>query len=125
MDPQDTQHGLLHRTRSGDNRAWQRLSDLYRPLISGWAKRHAPDAHDAEDLTQGILLQVVRHLPGFQHNGRPGAFRTWLRTLAVHCTHDFWSARQGEPRGAGAADVHERLQQFQDPTSELTRAWDV
>lgn len=124
MDFQDTRASLLHEAKSGDNRAWQRLADLYRPFLAAWAKRNAPALHDAEDLTQDILLAVLRALPRFEHNGRRGAFRTWLRVVAVHCTHDFWSARQTQPRGSGDTALLASLQELQDPTSGLARAWD-
>jgi RNA polymerase sigma-70 factor (ECF subfamily) len=124
MDLQDTHVSLLQEAKTGDNRAWQRLADLYRPFLVGWAKRHAPEFHDAEDLAQDILLAVLRALPRFEHNGRRGAFRAWLRTVAVHCTHDFWSARQDQPRGTGDTGMLASLQELQDPTSRLAQSWD-
>src|SRR5262245_9853910 len=74
MESQDTRLSLLESARSGDSDAWRRLEQLYRPLISGWGRRHSYTPHDAEDLTQEILLAVFRALPKFEHNGRPGAF---------------------------------------------------
>jgi RNA polymerase sigma-70 factor (ECF subfamily) len=124
MDPQDTRISLLQQAKTGENGAWQRLADLYRPFLNGWAKRHAPAFHDAEDLTQDILLAVLRSLSGFEHNGRRGAFRTWLRTVAVHSAHDFWSARHTEPRGSGDTAILASLHELEDPNSELAHAWD-
>ncbi len=120
----DTRKSLLTEARAGDTRAWQRLTDLYRPLLADWARRHAPGHQDAEDLTQEILLAVVRYLPRFEHNGRRGAFRCWLRTLVVHVTHDFWSARRGEPRGTGDSAVLDCLNELEDSASEPAQAWD-
>ena len=45
-------------------------------------------ARDLEDLSQDILLSVVKHLPTFQHSGRRGAFRSWLRTIVCSRTAD-------------------------------------
>lgn len=124
MDRQETQQSLLQRAQTGDDLAWQRLVELYRPLIAGWARRCTSVHQDAEDLAQEILLQVFRYLPQFEHNGRRGAFRSWLRTIAAHMTQRFASARQSEPRGTGDTDFQLRLQQLQDPTNELAEAWD-
>ncbi len=124
MEPQDTQKSLLQAAQSGESRAWQRLADLYRPLIAGWAARHVNGRQDAEDLAQEILLAVFRALPRFTHNGRRGAFRAWLRTIAVHCTSDHWTARRDETQGSGDSAVLGRLQDLEDPNGELARAWD-
>jgi RNA polymerase sigma-70 factor (ECF subfamily) len=125
MLQQDTQKSLLLEARSGNDRAWQDLAELYRPFIDGWARRHANVHHDAEDLAQEILLAVFRSLPRFEHNGRRGAFRTWLRTVAVHVTHDFWSARHGEARGSGDPDTLQMLCELEDVNRELARTWDL
>jgi RNA polymerase sigma-70 factor (ECF subfamily) len=124
MCTHDTRVSLLQAARSGGDDAWQRLADLYRPFLAGWARRHAPALHDAEDLAQDILLAVLRALPRFEHNGRRGAFRAWLRSVAVSCTHDFWSARCAQPRGTGDSALLASLHELEDPTSGPARAWD-
>lgn len=40
MDLQDTRQTLLRRAQSGEDQAWRRLTDLYRPFIADWAMRH-------------------------------------------------------------------------------------
>lgn len=125
MEIHETHISLLQRAQRGDEPAWQNLADLYRPFIVAWAARHTLTREDAEDLSQEILLRVFRSLPGFEHNGRTGAFRTWLRTVAVHCTHDYRSRHQRGPRGTGDSDIQASLLQFEDPSSPLARAWDT
>ncbi len=67
----ETPVSLLGRLRvSPDNCAWQRLADLYLPLVQRWLKRHGLEPADADDLTQEILLTIVRELPEFEHSGR-------------------------------------------------------
>src|SRR5262245_30510590 len=124
MDQQNTSLTLLHEAQAGNNFAWQRLAKLYEPLIAGWARRHAAVPEDVEDLAQEILLQVFRHLQQFKHQGRRGAFRSWLRTVAVHTTRDFWRARQRQLRGTGDSDFQAMLQELEDSSSGLAQAWD-
>jgi RNA polymerase sigma-70 factor (ECF subfamily) len=118
----ETRHSLLFRAQRGETEAWKDLTDLYRPLILVWLKRQGVRASDVEDLSQEILLSVVKHLPSFQHSGQRGAFRSWLRTIVCSRTADYWRAidvRTQATDGKGAA-----IQEIVDPESELNRVWD-
>ena len=117
----DTSTSLLERLCAGPNPAgWRELVDLYSPLIRTWLGRHFLQAADADDLTQQVLTVVVSKLPSFRHNGRTGAFRTWLRTITVHTLRAFPAFAPG-PTPGGFDDLLDRLQ---DPASELSRQWD-
>ncbi len=98
--------------------------DLYRPWLFGWIGRHGLADADAEDLVQDILLVVLKELPFFRHNRRPGAFRSWLRTIAVHRLRDALRARRYRPLATGDEQVLEQLRQLEDPNSPLTVQWE-
>ena len=116
---------LLERLNDrSDSVAWRRLVDLYSPLINAWLRRHGVSADDAEDLTQGVLEVVVREVSRFRHNGRPGAFRTWLRTITINCLRQSVRSRRLGTQAAGSPDVAAMLDQLQDPASDLSRRWD-
>jgi RNA polymerase sigma-70 factor (ECF subfamily) len=122
---EDTRQSLLIRARRGDEQAWNRFADLYRPLIRNWLHHHGVARDDAEDLTQDVLLNVIRHLRDFEHTGQRGAFRNWLRTITVNRTRDFWKARQSRPAAAsGDSALIDLANQMADPDSELSRRWD-
>jgi RNA polymerase sigma-70 factor (ECF subfamily) len=121
----ETSASLLERLRLQPAAAdWQRLLDLYEPLIRGWLRRHGLQAPDADDLVQDVLGVVVRELPHFEHNHRPGAFRNWLRTITAHCLRRFWRARLYRPDAAGGSGWEQHLAQLEDPASGLSRLWD-
>ena len=119
-----TRESLLVRAQAGDERAWQDLTDLYRPLIVGWLRHLAVPADEVDDLVQDILLSVVQNLSGFRHSGRRGAFRAWLRAVAYSRACDFWRARGRQALASGDSGVAEALRQLEDPDSELNRQWD-
>jgi len=119
----ETRQSLLFRARNGEANAWTDLTALYRPLILGWLNRQGVPAGDLEDLSQEVLLNVVRHLPGFQHSGHRGAFRAWLRTIVCSRTADYWRALESATP-AGGSGATAALQQIADPDSELNRQWD-
>jgi RNA polymerase sigma-70 factor (ECF subfamily) len=119
-----TRQSLLVRARDGVEEAWNDLVDLYRPLILSWLRRHGVPGNDLDDLSQDILLTVLKHLPSFSHSGNRGAFRAWLRTIVCHRTTDYWRSRDPDTLAVGGSGVTEALQQLQDPSSDLNRYWD-
>ena len=120
----DTRKSLLLRAQTGEENAWKDLTDLYRPLIIGWLRRQGVPARDLDDLSQEILLSVVQYLPSFEHSGRPGAFRSWLRTIVCSRTVDYWRAIDTGKQASGSSDAAAALQQIEDPNSDLNRRWD-
>ena len=121
----ETRHSLLLRARTGEEEAWKDLTDLYRPLIIGWLNRQGVPAVDLEDLSQDVLLSVVKHLPSFEHSGRRGAFRSWLRTIVCSRTTDYWRAIGANTQASGGSGATAALQQIADPDSDLNRQWDA
>jgi RNA polymerase sigma-70 factor (ECF subfamily) len=121
----DTPVSLLERLRRRpDEASWQRLVALYTPLLRGWLRRHALHAQDAADLTQDVLVVVVRELPHFEHSGQLGAFRHWLRSILTNRLRDFWRAKRFRPVATGDSAFAGMLDQLQDPHSDLGRRWD-
>jgi RNA polymerase sigma-70 factor (ECF subfamily) len=118
--PENTRRSLLVRAKSGDPAAWEALTALYRPLLVGWLRSQGVPPGEIDDLVQEVLLSVVRSLPQFDHSGRVGAFRAWLRTIACHRTLDYWRASGRTPPAGRGID----LNQLEDPDSDLCRRWD-
>ena len=118
----ETRQSLLLRAQTGETEAWKDLTDLYRPLILGWLNRQGVPAGDLEDLSQEVLLSVVKHLPGFQHSGQRGAFRSWLRTIVCSRTADYWRAIDAGTRARGGSGATAALQEIADPDSDAESA---
>src|SRR5262245_18979772 len=119
----ETHQSLLVRAQAGEANAWTDLMSLYRALILGWLNRQGVPARDLEDLSQDILLSVVKSLPTFEHSGRTGAFRSWLRTIVCRRAVGYW--RGGEaatPPNGGSGGA--ALEELADPDSDLNRRWD-
>jgi RNA polymerase sigma-70 factor (ECF subfamily) len=120
----ENRQSLLFRAQSGEADAWKDLTDLYRPLIIGWLNRQGVPAIDLEDLSQDVLLSVVKHLPTFEHSGHRGAFRSWLRTIVCSRTNNYWRATEVSTQASGGSGATAALQQIADPDSDLNRQWD-
>lgn len=116
-----TPRSLLDRVGGGDQEAWRALLHLYEPLLRHWLRAADLQPVDRDDLTQQVLAVLVRKLPTFQHNGRTGAFRAWLRTIALHEVAEFRRRRAALPELCAPND----LDALPTALDELARAWDT
>jgi RNA polymerase sigma-70 factor (ECF subfamily) len=119
MEP--TSLTLLERVqREGDTVAWARLLRIYGPWLEHWLRGYGLQPQDVSDVAQDILVVVLQRLPEFRHNGRTGAFRTWLRLILVNCLRTF--RRRFAALGEDA--WQQRLDELADPASNLSGRWD-
>jgi RNA polymerase sigma-70 factor, ECF subfamily len=119
-----TRQSLLMRAVDGDQSAWGDILTLYRPLIVGCLHRQAVAESEVADLVQEIFLAVYRGLPSFQHGGRQGSFRAWLRAIARNHSCEYWRSPARRSRSTGNDKAEEALRQLEDPASSLWRFWD-
>lgn len=121
-----TSLSLIERARTSDDEAaWRELAALYAPLLRRWLLHQQVAASDADDLVQEVLLFVWETLPEFDHNGRKGAFRCWLRTALANRMRKLWTHRDRKPAGyaAGNSQMQEMIAQLEDPRSSLSQLW--
>lgn len=73
---------LLTRAREGDRSALDELFARYLSSLRRWARGRLPawarDLADTQDLVQDTLLEMFRHVDGFEHRGQ-GALQAYLR----------------------------------------------
>lgn len=120
-----TSASLLDRVRSNPHsEAWERVVQIYEPHIRGWLRRHQLLDQDADDVVQEVLVIVSRRVKEFEHNGRVGAFRAWLRTITVNCLRDHWRSGKRRPSARGDTEFQQTLAQLEDPSSGLSQLWD-
>jgi RNA polymerase sigma-70 factor (ECF subfamily) len=121
----DTSLSLLDCLRQQPSDAsWQRLIELYSPLIRSWLIQRSLLPQDADDVVQEILLVVLRKLPQFEREPRTGAFRRWLLNITINCLREFWRAKRLRPTPLGDEQFLQTLDSLEDPTSDLSQRWD-
>lgn len=106
----------------GEHRAWEELDRVYRPLIFHWLRRYDLQPSDAEDVAQEVMTVVHRRVGEFDHNGRVGAFRTWLKTVTVNTARNYLGRLR--PEATGSSVFLEMLGQLEQPGSEASRMFD-
>jgi RNA polymerase sigma-70 factor (ECF subfamily) len=120
----DTSLDLLRRAQlSFGSEAWNRFVRIYTPLIARWLGRFGISETDVPDLTQDVLLTAAMELREFEHNGRRGAFRTWLRLIARNRCRRHWERHRREI-SLEAETMLSKLDELADPQCELIRTWD-
>src|SRR5262245_24749444 len=117
-DPGTTSLSLLERARGRETDAWQRLVDLYGPLVFAWARRSGLNETDAADLAQEVWQAVAAALARFQRDEHSGTFRGWLWTIARNKVHDLFRARCTQPQAPGGTDARRVLEAFPDQEPE-------
>ena len=70
---------LVCRTLEEDYEAFRALVQRYQDMVYGVVYAHLHNFHDAQDLTQDVLLKVYRSLATYDRE-RP--FSAWLYTIA-------------------------------------------
>ena len=68
---------LVTRAKNGEKQAWDALVERYAPLIWSICRRYRLDSTDAEDVSQGVWLQLVARLDRLRE---PAALPGWLAT---------------------------------------------
>src|SRR6056300_522709 len=102
----ETSISLLDRIRdTSDSESWNRLVTLYAPLLRRWLRRYGIQDSDAEDIAQEVMSVLLRELPNFQHNRRPGAFRSWLRGILANRLRDYWRRAKHQPVATGTSSI--------------------
>jgi len=122
--PDSTNHSLLKKAKlDQSSEAWFQLNGIYEPLIAGWIARAGVGESDVGDIAQDVMLALAQDITKFDHNGRVGAFRRWLKLITVNRCRRYWdnSNRQlptNKPLGAAVLDG------LEDPNSNISKLWD-
>ena len=121
----DTSKSLLERAKDDPKSdAWFKLISIYEPLIAGWIVRAGVEQSEVGDISQEVFQTMSHELGAFEHNGRTGAFRNWLKTTTINRCRRYWESKKRRARLSGTINGPDVLNQLADPNSELSKTWD-
>jgi RNA polymerase sigma-70 factor, ECF subfamily len=121
-EPSSISSTLLERVRARRPEAWQRLVDLYGPVVYGWCRQLGVSQADAADVVQDVFAAVTADIGRFRRD-RPGdSFGAWLRTITRHRVCDHFRRRQGQPAADGGTSAYERLLNLAEAQGESSLA---
>ena len=119
-EPSSISSTLLERLCAGRPDAWQRLVDLYGPVVYGWCRQLGVSQIDAADVVQDVFAGVTADVGRFRRD-RPGdSFGAWLRTITRHRVCDHFRRRQNQPAARGGSTAYERLLSLAEAPEETS-----
>lgn len=114
MHPDPPVTDLVASAKSGDERAWAELVERYASLVWSICRIYQLARADAEDVSQGVWLQLAGHLDKLRE---PAALAGWLATTTHReCLRALRQARK-PPTPALALDA-EDIPDHQAPAAE-------
>jgi RNA polymerase sigma-70 factor (ECF subfamily) len=119
-----TRISLIDDARAGSKQGWRELVATYEPVVFRWFKREGLSHEQAADLTQDAMAVVVRELVRFEHSGRVGSFRRWLREITIHRLLAFRRSQRRREQAVGGSSFLRRLHDIESDESELSERWD-
>ena len=106
-----TSRSLLVRARDQDSEAWNRLVELYAPLVVHWCRKLDVPEHDLSDVVQDVFEAVARKLGDFRKDRESDTFRGWLRVIARNKVIDSYRNQQRQPAARGGTEAMIRMSQ--------------
>jgi RNA polymerase sigma-70 factor (ECF subfamily) len=93
---------LVDSARAGDEDALRRLLSRSYPLVRRWTASHGAEPSEVEDVTQDVMVAIVRKLPSFRGESR---FTSWLYRVSRNAWIDRAKAQKRRERLAASAET--------------------
>src|SRR3954447_11576362 len=103
---------LIKQIRQGDERAWERLINLYEGRLLAFAVRRVRDRSAAEDIVQETFVGFLNSLPNFDDKRE---LQTYLFTIASHKLTDHLRRTGRHPLRMLSEEGSDLLNQQFDP----------
>lgn len=116
--PDSTSLSLLNAVRTGSETAWQRLVDLYHPLVYSLCRRWWLKEHDAENVGQEVFVAIYRGIGDFRREQSGDTFRGWVRRICRNKYVDWVRTVANVPQAVGGSSAHRMVMETPDDESE-------
>lgn len=125
----ETRHSLLLRLRDPqDQQAWTEFVSLYEPVLLRLLNHRGLQDSDARDVTQQVIVAVMRAVETWRPDGREASFRRWLFAIARKSALKFIERGHRRidtsRRGAGGTDLLEFLNSLPEPAHRTAAEFD-
>ncbi len=126
-DTHSTSSSLIAAAQAHEPQAWDRLAELYGPVVYQWSRGAGLQPPDAADVAQEVFQKLQRALDGFEHRKPKERFRAWLWTITRNEVRQHFRRAGRQPQAPGGTAAQQAFQQLADlddchsePISEKT-----
>ena len=116
---------LLELRKAPSEDSWTRFVNLYGPVVKRLLFKAGIRSSDIDDIHQEVFAAVIEEARHFEHSGRVGAFRTWLRLLICHRVQRHWRAKSKREKTTLSDGTTDFVSRLAIEDSDLTRAWNL
>lgn len=114
----ETSLTLLQQVQANQAEAWDRLVDLYAPLVRYWCRRSQLNDEDVAEIFQETFRAVATHIQNFRHERKDDSFRGWLRTITTNKIRDHFRRIDGQAIAEGGSVGQMKIAEISDPLTE-------
>lgn len=102
-----TSMSLLRLAGENDQAAWDRVIDLYTPLMYHWCRSFGLQEADVFDVGQEVFRSVFKNLKRFRKERPQDSFRCWLKAVTRSKVSDHFRRAKRCPEPIGGSGVRE------------------
>ena len=110
---------LIQGVKRQEPLAWQRLVQLYSPLVYSWCRKFGVPQADAADVFQEVFRSLHTHIAEFRKDQPGDAFRGWLWTITRNKIRDYFRRCAGHPQAVGGTDAMVQLMNHPEDESSM------
>lgn len=103
--PSTITSSLLEGIRSNQQDAWNRMVNLYFPLVYSWCRKAGLKPEDSSDICQNVFKGVSQGIGNFTREKPADTFTGWLRTITKRRIFDFRKKNHNQP-ATYQGDIH-------------------
>ena len=105
---------LIARIQRHEPDAWQKLADVYTPLVYAWARRGGLNDADAADAVQEVFRSVYSHAAEFDGEKQQSSFRAWIWTITRNQVRLHYRKRGPTAQAQGGTDAARQINEYPD-----------
>lgn len=105
---------LLRRIQLREAGAWNRFTEIYAPLVYGWARKAGLQREDASNVVQEVFLAVAMRIGRFRREHSGQSFRSWIWTICHYKVRDHFADLNSVPAAHGGTTACLRFSQLAD-----------
>ena len=110
-----TSLSLINQARNNDEDAWQKMCNIYSPLVVDWVRKVGIQSEDVNDIVQDVFQIVFKNIRRFEKDKPSDTFRGWLWTITRNEIRGWFKKQKAaKVKAVGGSDANNKLAKIPD-----------